>query len=251
MIIDFYYWNYQCPISYETIELLEKYKNVFKVNLYDVSDKQVICSKIGMYFPFLTIFNESIRWRGPLTQEIIEKFIEGEILLEKPYVINQGIEEFQGEILELNRTTVSLLAKGCTMNDCSKSCYKKGIFLNSIGSDIFGILNMHEGTVVGGVEFVPSLKIPYDVPKNEDTAFLTCLYHSSDKYDFKAYPLRKLEERLSVNYKEIIAITDEFGTFPNGNLEWFIKQGYKDSGLISEEEGYCKLHLVRKRLNHK
>lgn len=249
MNIDFYYWNYQCPISNETIELLDNYKNICKVNLSDVTDRQDITSKIAMYYPFLTIFNDSTRWRGPLNQEILEKFVNGESLIEKPYVISLGTEEFQGEIVELNGETVGLLAKGCTMNNCSTSCIKKGTFLKTIGSDYFGILNLHEGKVVGGIEFVPSLKVPYDVPKNEKTAFLTCLYHSSDKYDFKAYPLRVLEEKLSASYNEVIAITDEFGTFPNGNLEWFIRQGYLDSGVISEEEDYCKLHLVRKRLD--
>lgn len=38
------------------------------------------------------------------------------------------------------------------------------------------------------------------------------------------------------------------GVFPNGTLDWFPAQGYRNEGLLSVEPGYCRLHLVSKRL---
>ncbi len=78
---------------------------------------------------------------------------------------------------------------------------------------------------------------------------MTCSYLSSDtSYDNKSYPLRALEKDLVNNYKRIIAISDEDGVFPNGNLSWFQRNGYRDEGLISIEEDYARLHLVSKVL---
>lgn len=76
-------------------------------------------------------------------------------------------------------------------------------------------------------------------------AFLTCLYLSSRDYDYKALPLKALENHLKKDY----AVSDELGVFPNGNLEWFLEQGYADEGILSVEPGYCTLHLVCKSLH--
>lgn len=107
-------------------------------------------------------------------------------------------------------------------------------------------MNLDGDSVVGGVEYIPSLKVPYQIPKGDKIAFLSCVYHSSSEYDYKTYALWALEKRLSEKYDTLVAITDELGTFPNGNLNWFIKNGFKDLGLIHSEANYCNLHLVMK-----
>ena len=98
---------------------------------------------------------------------------------------------------------------------------------------------------------MPSLNVPYPVPKGETVAFITCVYHSSTEHDYKTYPLLELEKKLSGKFDEIIAITDHEGTFPNGTLEWFINYGFVDLGVVSSEENYCELHLVSKKLIYK
>jgi hypothetical protein len=90
--------------------------------------------------------------------------------------------------------------------------------------------------------------VPYDIPRSNYYAFITCIYHSSTEFDYKSYPLGELERYLSGSYSKVYAITDEVGTFPNGNLEWFLQKGYQDEGIIAEEEGYCRLHIVGKKL---
>ena len=140
------------------------------------------------------------------------------------------------------------MSKGCTLNNCLASCLKKREFLSSLCDNFYGYLHLDNERVVGGAEYVPSLHVPYDIPKDEKTAFLTCIYHSSSEFDYKSYPLEKLEQRLAEKYEKIIAISDETGTFPNGNLQWFLDNGYEDKGVIGVEEGYCRLHLVGKTL---
>ena len=74
------------------------------------------------------------------------------------------------------------------------------------------------------------------------------IYKSSDQYDYKTTPFQELEQYLKGKYTKIVAISDEVGTFPNGDLQWFINNGFKDEGVISYEPGYCKLHLVSKMI---
>lgn len=248
MKIDFYYWSNQCPINNETILLLNEFKSDFEINYYDILHSTKMAMDKRIYFPFLTIFNDTIRWRGPLNRGIIESVLRGEEIVEMPYIIKFGEEKFLGEILELNDSTVHLVSSGCTMNNCLDSCVKKKEFLINQGDDFYGYLHLDKGKVVGGVEYLPSMQVPYNIPKDKETAFLTCLYRSSTEYDYKAYPLQALEKRLVGKYRNIIAVTDELGTFPNGNLEWFLKQGYLDEGVVSVEADYCTLHLVRKIL---
>jgi hypothetical protein len=179
---------------------------------------------------------------------IIESFICGEEIVERPYVIEQGNDVFQGELIELNNDTLHLVSESCTLSNCKSSCKKKRKFLSENGEEIYGILHLNQGRVIGGIEYINSLNVPYKIPKGEDIAFITCVYHSSRDYDFKKLPYLELEKRLKGKFKEIIAITDEEGTFPNGTLDWFIGNGFNDSGIISIEENYCKLHLVSKKI---
>lgn len=248
MKIDFYYWNYQCPINHENIMLLNEFKSNFEINFYDISTNPQVAKDNNIYFPFLTVFNDTIRWRGPLKKEVIEQIKNGEEISETPYIINFSRQEFYGEIVELNDSNIHLISNGCTMNNCLVSCTKKKEFLSKVCNDFYGYLHLNNGKVVGGAEYIPSLRVPYNIPKDERTAFLTCIYHSSEKFDYKTYPLKKLEQKLSEKYEYIIAISDEHGNFPNGNLEWFLNHGYIDNGIISIEEDYCKLHLVSKEL---
>lgn len=138
------------------------------------------------------------------------------------------------------------VAGTCTGRNCFESSQKKLAFLKGCCVDVLGFINVEGNTLLGGVEYVPSKIVPYDIPKSEDIAFLTCVYLSSDRYDYKSAPLIALEEYLKDKYSKIIAISDEVGTFPNGDLEWFLDNGFRDEGIISYEPGYCRLHLVSK-----
>jgi hypothetical protein len=250
MKIDFYYWGYQCPIIYEMIKFLKSLKSSFyEIKLFDISNDFETAKRMKMFFPFLTVFDNTIRYRSPLFFAA-EEIKKGIIPKEKPYIPKISFEKMEGNIKKLNSESIKEVLKCCTMTGCEEACEKKAEFLKGIEGDFFGYIHFQNNKIVGGVEFIPSTAVPYDIPKNSDTAFLSCLYNSSTEKDVRIYPLEKLEKELSKKYKEVIAITDEESVFPNGNLKWFIKNGYKDNGVISIEEGYAKLHLVSKTLKY-
>lgn len=83
---------------------------------------------------------------------------------------------------------------------------------------------------------MPSKQVPYPIPKDEYTAFITCVYVSDSEFDYKTPALKALEEHLKHKYQKLLAISDEQGVFPNGNLDFFLRNGYADEGVISEEK---------------
>ena len=173
MKITFYHWNTQCPINHETIQLLNAYEDSIEIEYYDITNNWDLAHDQKMYFPFLTVFDDDKRWFGPLRTEILEMYINGEFIEEIPYVIEQGNEVFYGDLIELNNESVHLVSNGCSLNNCKSSCEKKQQFLSEIGEEFYGYLNVSANKVVGGIEYLPSLKVPYTIPKGENIAFLT------------------------------------------------------------------------------
>ncbi|MCD2347140.1 hypothetical protein [Clostridium guangxiense] len=250
MQIDFYYWGTQCPINYETIKLLNSLdSNLFRISFYDITDDKALTKKMNMYFPFLTVFDDCIRWRSPINITLINKMRNGEKVKEKPYIVDIPSNKYKGKLIELTNETINEVKDCCTMSGCSDGCKAKGEFLSQVDGEFLGYLHFNNNRIIGGAEYVPSIFVPYDIPKDEKTAFLTCSYLSYDlEFDNKSYPLKTLEKQLKSKFKRIIGISDEKGVFPNGNLKWFQNNGYKDEGLVSIEEDYAKLHVVSKNL---
>ena len=114
---------------------------------------------------------------------------------------------------------------------------------------IFGFMNVEHDTLLGGVESVPSTLVPYDIPADETTAFITCVYLSDIQYDYKTPCLNALEKYLSSVYDRIVVVSDEIGVFPDGDLKFFQDNGYEDLGILASEDNYCTLHLMSKNIN--
>lgn len=166
------------------------------VTCIDITGQEKLAFEKQLYYPFLTIFNQQLHWYGPVTAAVLKGVRDGAITREKPYVIEQSYEEKRGELLPLTSETLALTAKGCTLcADCAQM-KKKSDFLSSCGLTTFGFIHQLEGQIVGGVEWMPSLQVPYPIPKDAHTAFLTCVYHSSEEADYKAWPLQCMEKEL-------------------------------------------------------
>ena len=245
MKIEFYYWDMQCPINNEMLRLLEKYGKYFEITIYNVKDNFEIAKKQRLFFPTLTVVNGVNRYFSPISDKFLDSLLNNQYPEEKTFIIKHGREKYTGEIIPLTEKNIEV-AGTCTGRNCSENCQKKFAFLKDCCLDTFGFINVEGNKLLGGVEYVPSKIVPYDIPKSEDIAFLTCAYLSSNRYDYKSAPLKALEEYLKDKYSKIIAISDEVGTFPNGDLKWFLYNGFRDEGVLSYEPGYCRLHLVSK-----
>lgn len=248
MVLDFYYFSYQCPLNDNMIQLLKDYQDKIDIHFYDVSKNRFLAKEKKMFFPTLIVLDKKKRYYSPLRKSFLEQVVNGVYLEEKPFLpaISQT---FRKEIIEPLYIDKVDTACDCCGDKTSENCKKKTEFLMQYGLELYGFLHKNrKGDLVGGVEYLPAEVIPYDVPHDADTAFLTCVYMTDAAYDYKSAPLMELESYLSNNYKRIIAISDEKGVFPNGDLDFFRNNGFQDEGVIFEDEHYCRLHLVSKKL---
>ena len=244
--VDFYYWSAVCPINIEILKLLKEYDSQLDIRTYDVSENFVLAKKMGMFYPTLTVINGKIRRYSPYGREFLDKLCNGVISEEKPYLPKLGTEVFYGSIMPITRENYGTAA-GCTGRKCSEGCQKKVRFFEENGLSVFGFMNLRDGDLVGGAEFVPSTLVPYNIPHDRQTAFLSCVYLSDEEFDYKTPALQELERYLAERYRKMVVVSDEKGVFPNGDMEFFVWNEYKDMGIVFEDS-YCRLHLMEKEL---
>lgn len=249
MKLDFYYYSYQCPLNDTMIQLLRDYKDRIDISIHDISKNNLLAEEMNIFFPTLIVINEKKRYYSPLRKSFLEQVARGIYPEERPFLpqISKVFIEERVEPLKLDQVEV---ACDCCNNKTEENCKRKKAFLAQFKQNIFGFIHKNKnGELVGGVEYLPAEFVPYQIPHDQNTAFITCVYMTDSKYDYKSAPLKALEEYLSKDYTKIILISDELGVFPNGDLDFFIRSGYQDEGVIFVDENYCRLHLVSKRLS--
>lgn len=249
--IDFYYWNYQCPLNFDTISLLSKYANCIDIHLHDVTSNHPLAMKMELFFPTLMVVNNKFRYYAPITESFLNSILEGKLPVEKPFIPQLGTKVFMGDIVPITHKN-SHITCSCTGGCSENARYAKAYFRKNTSADqICGFVNIDdENTCVGGIEWVESKDVPYNIPKSRESVFITCLYSSNPKYDYKSIVLSTAEAFLFDKYKTIYIISDELSVFPNGNLEYFLRNGYKNQGVIFYDSSYCKLHLLKKTFMH-
>ena len=244
--IDFYYWGSMCPISNEIIKTLSVYNDIFDIGLHDITNDFTAAKELNIFFPFLTVVNNEKRYYAPITEAFLQSLTKGIMPIETPYKITMGRIEKSVNIEPITKNNYTLASQCTGRSDC-QGCDKKISMYQDIPDDVIGFMNTDGDTLLGGVEYIPSLLVPYDIPKGKDIAFITCVYLSDEDFDYKSAPLRALEEYLQKRYKKVVVISDEEGTFPNGDSEFFRKNGYRDEKVLFHDD-YCRLHLFSKDL---
>ena len=57
MVLDFYYFSYQCPLNDNMIRLLNEYRDKIDINLYDISNNHLLAGEMKMFFPTLIVLD--------------------------------------------------------------------------------------------------------------------------------------------------------------------------------------------------
>lgn len=247
MKLDFYYWSYQCPLNGEILALLGEYRDRLEISLHDITGNTALAKEIRIYYPTLTVINHHFRFYSPIGREFLDSLYAGILPKESPYLPSLGSVPGNGTIVPITAENC-FLAGHCTARKCDAYCEKKSAFLQKNGLSVYGFMQIQNGKLCGGAEYLPSLLVPYDIPKAPEIAFISCVYLSDSIYDYKSAPLRELERYLTPKYEKVYVISDGIGVFPNGDKAFFERNGYTDCGIIAEEIGYCTLHLMEKIL---
>ena len=248
MKLDFYYYSYQCPLNDDMIRLLDEYKDKIDICYHDVVNDFQLAKELKMFFPTLVVLNSKKRYYSPLRRTFLEQVAAEKYPEEKPYLPPLSKKVVTKYVEPLNGNNVGLACNCCGNGTQSNRC-KKAQFLKMNLAEPYGFIHKNEtGCLIGGAEYLPAKIVPYNIPHDSKTAFITCVYMSDSEYDYKTAPLQALEHYLCGQYTRAIAIADEKGVFPNGDLCFFIRNGYRDEGVIFKDAGYCSLHLVSKQL---
>lgn len=254
--IDFYYWGDQCPHNSKMKRLLENLNETdnCKVNIFDISNDFDSALEKNIFSPTLSIFNDDIRLHGPLKKERIEGILNGDKPSPMQYKVDISTNIVKGELKNITEETVFDTCRTCALTSDRTICNDKAAWIKTIRTKFnlphLGKLHYLGNECIGGAEFVPSVIVPYPIPRSDDAAFLTCVFLSDDTADNKSFPLQKLEEELpKLGYKSLMSIVAEESCFPNGPLEWFLIRNYIDLGeLYYENMHIAKMHLVKKEL---
>lgn len=253
-MINYYYFGIQCPYNYENKKILEQIAidHDIEVGFYDITKNHELAAKMKLFSPSMIVFDNGLRWSGPITYDLVKRYLEGEIISRKPYVISCQNIIRKGQLAKLNASNISDVSVLCCPRD-EVGLKEKENWLTTIMKkydETFGILHYVENKCVGGAEYLPSLEVPYDVPKSKAYAFLTCLHVSDPIFDYKDHSLKALESHLrDMGYEKIYAVASKDVVFPNGPLEWFLHRGYIDLGLLYyEKHDQAYQHLIVKEL---
>ena len=251
MKLDFYYYSYQCPLNDDIVQLLNEYEDKLDICYHDIANDFRTAKEIKMFFPTLVVLDNKKRYYSPIRRTFLEQVVIGEYPEEKPYLPSLSRKVVTKYIEPINRNNVGI-ACDCCGNKTQRNWCKKAQFLMINMVEPYGFIHKDEaGCLIGGAEYLPAAIVPYDIPHDSKTAFITCVYMSDSEYDYKTAPLQALENHLYGQYSRVIAITDEKGVFPNGDLRFFIRNGYRDEGIIFEDTSYCSLPLVSKQFVQK
>ena len=247
MKLDFYHWA-ACPLNTEMLELLQAYDHRLEIHTHDIAKQPGLAGALGMFYPTLTVVNDCHRYVAPLRREFLERLCRGELPSELPYRQALGRTPVTGTVLPITKENVDL-AGHCVGHEGCPGCRQKAALLQEMGLSVYGFLHVQGNRLLGGAEYVPSVHVPYGIPRDPGKAFLTCVYLSDEAYDYKSAPLAALEAYLAERYESALVISDETGVFPNGDLAFFHQRGYQDLGVVAEEGSYCRLHLLEKQFH--
>lgn len=190
----------------------------------------------------MTIVNDKYRWHGPFSTERIVSMLDDEEVRPEGYTVAQSEDVVRGELVPITPESVLHTCIPCINTDDKGLCFGKAEWLTDMlkvtGLKHLGYLHLVDGKCVGGAEFLPSTKVPYPIPdKRADNAFLTCSYVSSSERDFKSHPLERLVGDLTEQgFATLSVAASESVVFPNGPMEWFVKKGFSDKGVMMTEE---------------
>lgn len=252
--IKFFYFANQCPRNGYLLARIKTiaWKERVPIELFDVSEDPSICEEYRLFSPQMLLVNDQYRLHGPFTNELVLQLLEDECVDLPHPGFGQGKEIIRGDLVPITPKSVLSTCEPCTNTKDIGLCRGKAEWTDGIirahRLDHIGYMHTHDGSCIGGAEFLPSTAVPYPIQdKSEDDAFLTCVYLSHEEYDYKTHPLERLIADLrNWGFGRVSVAAAEKGWFPNGPLSWFEKKGFVDMGLLAREELHdAEIHYMQ------
>jgi len=255
--LKFFYFGHQCPHNAYLLARIKTiaWKESVPLHLFDITNDEETCARYRIFSPNMLIVNDKYRLHGPFSKERIVAMLDDEDIEPRAYAVKQSEDVVKGDLLPLTPKSVLSTCVPCIGPDDTGLCRGKaewiGDMMKSSGLDNLGYLHFVGGMCVGGAEFLPSEKVPYPIPdKRDDNAFITCSFLSDEAKDYRTHPLLALLGHLRDHGFSTVSVAASVDVvFPNGPVEWFERKGFKDRGVLINEELHCaEIHYLQLRL---
>ena len=230
-----------------------------ELHVVDVTEDAGLASRYRLYFPFMTIINESLRLPSPTSaQELIQIAKQG---LTKNHIRPIGFgRQSQAElVMPITVNNIGEACPLCTNQQEDYGCQLKVSWAEQIAravpEGILGFVAYQDDHVVGVVEYLPANLVPYPLPdKSSRIAFITCLYSLENGGDYRGQVLERLLQYCQLGfYREIQVVVGMHTPYPNGPEEFFISYGFQRLQIIDSltlREGEEQLVLLTKGMRY-
>lgn len=227
------------------------------IEVVDVMKKPEIAARYRLFFPFMTVINDTVRLPSPIPADGLVK-IAREGVVAKPTIFQAPSCEAQAEKVE--PLTVENIVDSCPLcipSREARGCRAKQVWASRLNDEVEeGVLGFvaYEGRkAVGVVEFLPALLIPYPLPeKNPTLAVITCIYSLQDGADYRGQVLGRLIDYLAnQGYQTLQIIAGRRTPYPNGPVSFFLSHGFRELGEVDSvvlNEGEEELVLMAREL---
>lgn len=249
----------QCPWHLWVIE--EARRAARKVHctleVVDVMENPEMASRHRLFFPFMTVIDDSIRLPSPIKEEELMK-IRREGLSATPTIPRRATSEGRARTVEpLTPQNIIRTCHLCIPDHEKRGCLAKKMWASKlkgkVREDIVGFIAYQEEETVGAVEFLPSPLVPYPLPeKDPHLAFITCIYSLEGGPDYRGQILDVLIGYLSnKGFRRLQTISGRRSPYPNGPSSFFQSHGFRELGEVDSvvlREGEEELVLMEKEL---
>jgi hypothetical protein len=199
----------------------------------------------------------TIRLPSPTrAEELVRIAVEGYIPLPLAPV-HQLPEARSGTAMSLTSTNLANTCRLCIPPKEGCGCLSKAAWVTRITrrvpGNVLGFIAYHNDQVVGAVEFLPAVLVPYPIPeKAPGVAFITCLYSLENGSAYRGQVLESLVEYLQETACwEVQVITGKRTPYPSEPENFFTQFGFQTVcglGNVTLEEGEDELILLRKMI---
>ena len=227
------------------------------VETVDVQKHPDLAARFQMYFPFMTVINNSVRIPSPVSSNYLIQVIRAGLETFPTAPFSPGPPRRAQEIRPLTAQNVSLTCPLCIPESEGKAFRAKHDWASKVlkktRGKILGFIAFEDNQPKCTVEFLPAHLVPYPLPEKEDTcAFITCLYPSDGSSDYRPHLLEHLTEVLpTLGYRKLQVIAGRRTPYPNGPALFFLLHGFTRRAqvdTITLREGLEDLILMEKAL---
>ncbi|NMC13100.1 MAG: hypothetical protein GYA34_09490 [Chloroflexi bacterium] len=207
----------------------------------DISSRPELAARHGIFFPTVTVIDNEIRIPSPTPASRLLQIIDDQ-KPNAPFDEKPQADEGRAEkVIPLTADNISDTCRLCIPPSESGGCQAKQAWARSISPKIpdgfLGFAACQGEEIVGAVEYLPSLLIPYPIPeKSPSIAFITCIYSQEDKGDVLDYRSQALAYLLGYlptrGFCFVQVVAGLHTAYPNGPKQFFTDRGFEEINTL-------------------